>query len=149
MRKLSFIFMYLFQLKLVNPSPSRLEHLVTQMKWRLQEGQGEAIYEIGVEDNGMMVGLSKEELDSSLSTLNIMASRLGAHTTMLRHRLVDGRDANQSKQVAEVLVRRVAADQQVSLCSWYHLNFPISGKNCYKPYAKIAVVLIFFCLYWN
>ena len=109
--------MYLFQLKLVNPSPSRLEHLVTQMKWRLQEGQGEAIYEIGVEDNGMMVGLSKEELDSSLSTLNIMASRLGAHTTMLRHRLVDGRDANQSKQVAEVLVRRVAADQQVSLCS--------------------------------
>ena len=27
------------------------------MKWRLREGQGEAIYEIGVEDNGLMTGM--------------------------------------------------------------------------------------------
>ena len=27
-----------YKLKLVNPSPSRLEHLITQMKWRLEEG---------------------------------------------------------------------------------------------------------------
>ena len=27
-----------YKLKLVNPNPSRLEHLVTQMKWRLREG---------------------------------------------------------------------------------------------------------------
>lgn len=36
-----------YKLKLVDPSESRFEHLVTQMKWRLREGQGEAIYEIG------------------------------------------------------------------------------------------------------
>ena len=30
--------------------------LCSQMKWRLREGQGEAIYEIGVEDNGLMTG---------------------------------------------------------------------------------------------
>lgn len=36
-----------YKLKLINPSPSRLQHLVTQLKWRLREGQGEAIYEIG------------------------------------------------------------------------------------------------------
>lgn len=36
-----------YKLKLVEPSESRFEHLVTQMKWRLREGQGEAIYEIG------------------------------------------------------------------------------------------------------
>ncbi len=29
-----------YKLKLVNPSDQRLEHLVTQMKWRLREGQG-------------------------------------------------------------------------------------------------------------
>jgi len=29
-----------YKLKLVNPSNHRLEHLVTQMKWRLREGQG-------------------------------------------------------------------------------------------------------------
>ena len=37
-----------YKLKLVEPTDSRFEHLVTQMKWRLREGQGEAIYEIGM-----------------------------------------------------------------------------------------------------
>lgn len=36
-----------YKLKLINPSSQRFEHLVTQMKWRLREGQGEAIYQIG------------------------------------------------------------------------------------------------------
>lgn len=101
-----------YKLKLVNPSPSRLEHLVTQMKWRLQEGEGEAIYEIGVEDNGMFVGLTKEELDSSLNTLNVMASKLGAHTTLLRRPFVEDNGKVPRRQGAEVLVRRVPDDQQ-------------------------------------
>ena len=65
----------LFQLKLVQPTDSRFEHLVTQMKWRLQEGQGEAIYEIGVEDNGVVAGLNSYELEASLHTLNRMAKK--------------------------------------------------------------------------
>ena len=63
------------QLKLVNPSATRLEHLVTQMKWRLQEGQGEAIYEIGVEDSGLLAGLSNVDMTASLETLQRMADR--------------------------------------------------------------------------
>ena len=65
------------QLKLVSPSATRIEHLVTQMKWRLREGGCEAIYEIGVEDNGTVTGLTKEELDSSLCTINKLAQRYG------------------------------------------------------------------------
>jgi len=45
------------------------------MKWRLQEGGGEAIYEIGVEDSGMMAGLTEDELKRSLYTLNRMAEK--------------------------------------------------------------------------
>lgn len=41
-----------YKLKLINPSKQRLDHLVTQLKWRLNEGNGEAIYEIGVTDSG-------------------------------------------------------------------------------------------------
>ena len=67
-----------YKLKLVNPTAQRLEHLVTQMKWRLREGQGEAIYEIGVEDNGLMTGLSDVDMDSSIETLREMARRLEA-----------------------------------------------------------------------
>jgi len=65
----------LWQLKLVNPSANRLEHLVTQLKWRLQEGQGEAIYQIGVEDSGLLAGLSDVEMKASLKTLQLMADR--------------------------------------------------------------------------
>jgi hypothetical protein len=41
-----------YKLKLITPSKQRLDHLVTQLKWRLNEGSGEAIYEIGVTDSG-------------------------------------------------------------------------------------------------
>lgn len=63
------------QLKLVNPTPYRFEHLATQMKWRLQEGRGEAVYQIGVEDDGMLVGLSEEDMRASLKTLYKMAEK--------------------------------------------------------------------------
>uniref|UniRef100_A0A1B6CL06 Tr-type G domain-containing protein n=1 Tax=Clastoptera arizonana TaxID=38151 RepID=A0A1B6CL06_9HEMI len=95
-----------YKLKLVNPSKLRFEHLVTQMKWRLREGHGEAIYEIGVEDSGLLTGLSYNELTASLDTLELMARKLGATTTVLRERTVDG-----DRQMAEVLVRKVPDDQ--------------------------------------
>jgi GTPase len=41
------------------------------MKWRLQEGSGEAIYEIGVEDNGYLSGLTEQDMQSSLRTLHM------------------------------------------------------------------------------
>jgi GTPase len=46
------------------------------MKWRLEEGEGEAIYEIGVEDNGLLMGPSKTDLDASMESLETMALRL-------------------------------------------------------------------------
>lgn len=99
-----------YKLKLVSPSKQRFEHLVTQMKWRLREGQGEAIYEIGVEDNGVLAGLSDYEMSASLQTLQQMAFKLGATTTILRERLVDNENGN-GRKVAEVLVRKVPDDQ--------------------------------------
>lgn len=45
------------------------------MKWRLQEGQGEAIYKIGVEDNGICAGLKDDEMEQTMATLSQMADR--------------------------------------------------------------------------
>ncbi|XP_023227812.1 GTP-binding protein 2-like [Centruroides sculpturatus] len=101
-----------YKLKLVNPSKSRFEHLVTQMKWRLREGQGEAIYEIGVEDGGMLVGLTSKEMAASLHTLYLMAEKLGATLTVLRERTVSVNLNEEPRKAAEVLVRKVPDDQQ-------------------------------------
>lgn len=47
-----------YKLKLIEPSKQRLEHLITQLKWRLNEkGNGEAIYELGVTDCGKRTNL--------------------------------------------------------------------------------------------
>uniref|UniRef100_UPI00358ECD2C GTP-binding protein 2 n=1 Tax=Myxine glutinosa TaxID=7769 RepID=UPI00358ECD2C len=100
-----------YKLKLVNPSHYRFEHLVTQMKWRLQEGRGEAIYQIGVEDSGMIAGLSDNDMRASIKTLQHMADKLGADVTILRERKVDFVE-NSRKRVAEVLVRKVHDNQQ-------------------------------------
>lgn len=56
-----------------------MQHLITQMKWRLREGQGEAIYEIGVQDDGTIKGLTDKELDASMRTLKSMAAALDAN----------------------------------------------------------------------
>jgi GTPase len=51
-----------YKLKLISPSDDRLDHLATQMTYRIKEGLGDAYYRIGVEDNGKPTGLEKEEM---------------------------------------------------------------------------------------
>nr|XP_036224780.1 GTP-binding protein 2 isoform X1 [Bactrocera oleae] len=95
-----------YKLKLISPSKHRFEHLVTQMKWRLREGNGEAVYEIGVSDSGHLHGLNEKDMSASLATLKQMAQKLGASTSVLRRKYIATR-----RSVAEVLVRKIPDDQ--------------------------------------
>jgi hypothetical protein len=54
------------------------------MKWRLLEGGGEAIYELGVADSGALVGLSPSDLRATLNTLRAMAAEIGAHVIIAK-----------------------------------------------------------------
>ncbi|VDO24056.1 unnamed protein product [Haemonchus placei] len=101
-----------YKVKLVNPSSSRLQHLITQMKWRLREGQGEAVYEVGVEDGGKMSGLSDVEMEASLITLKAMANALDASMVILTEKDVTPRGCCSRRRVVEVLVRKVPESQQ-------------------------------------
>lgn len=76
------------------------------MQWRLREGLGEAIYEIGVEDSGILLGLTQEELEASMKTLRRMAKQLGASLTVIREKNLVGVNG-QTRKAAEVLVRKV------------------------------------------
>ncbi|EZA61167.1 hypothetical protein DMN91_004628 [Ooceraea biroi] len=130
-----------YKLKLINPSSQRFEHLVTQMKWRLREGQGEAIYRIGVEDNGRLAGLTKEEMKASLKTLKDMASRLGATMRVLRERVTtssasknltsqrNSNNNNEEKKVAEVLVKKLRKDDREDQDSIVDLRLAVTGAQ--------------------
>uniref|UniRef100_A0A8R1TXV4 Tr-type G domain-containing protein n=1 Tax=Onchocerca volvulus TaxID=6282 RepID=A0A8R1TXV4_ONCVO len=102
-----------YKVKLVDPSLSRMQHLITQMKWRLREGQGEAIYEIGVQDDGTIKGLTDKELDSSMRTLKSMAAALNASIVVLRERDVTPKNITCCRRrVVELLVRKIPDNQQ-------------------------------------
>ncbi|MHA2501864.1 MAG: GTP-binding protein [Candidatus Kariarchaeaceae archaeon] len=90
---------YKFTLEGKEGQDGRLEQLASQMRFRLFEGQGEAYYYLGVEDNGTPLGLPQSDLDESIRILEEVAERAGAKVTVLRRS--EGNDG----QVAELLVR--------------------------------------------
>jgi GTPase len=92
-----------YKLKLINPSKQRLDHLVTQMKWRLNEGDGECFYQIGVSDNGFLHGLNDNDMASSMATLKLMAGQIGASIQMLKRKILPT-----GRMCCEVLVRKMS-----------------------------------------
>ena len=73
-----------YKLKLTDISPARFARLVTQLKWRLLEGGGQAYYELGVADSGALIGLSRADLEQSLETLEMMAGEIGASVIVVK-----------------------------------------------------------------
>ena len=96
-----------YKLKLVTPSAARFQQLVTQLKYRLAEGGGQAIYEIGVEDDGNLKGLDADEMRASLATLSRMCASLDATMRVLHRRRAPAPDG-EKLEVAEVLVQALA-----------------------------------------
>lgn len=60
-------------------APVKLEALVPG----LEESRG-ALYEIGVSDDGTLVGLTKDEMSESIATLRVMAASLGCTIDVVR-----------------------------------------------------------------
>lgn len=103
------------------------------------------ILSIGVEDNGRLAGLSKEEMKASLKTLKDMASRLGATISVLRERLatsssnktlVSQSNSNnnmnnnkEEKKVAEVLVKKLRKDDREDQDSIVDLRLAVTGAQ--------------------
>jgi GTPase len=51
---------------LTNIDNNRREEFISQMMWRIKEGRGEAIYYLGVENNGTFYNWSKNEIKQSI-----------------------------------------------------------------------------------
>ncbi|MGB9704746.1 MAG: GTP-binding protein, partial [Pyrobaculum sp.] len=82
-----------------------VDRLAGQLKRRLAEGGGEAVYLIGVSNDGRPLGLPDEELLRALGVLREMARRVGASFYILR--VSDGIRG----KVAEVLLRIASREE--------------------------------------
>ena len=65
-----------YKLKLINLDTETLNKRSTQMLYRVNEGSGEAIYYIGVLDNGSVVGINIDEYNESIKNLKIISSNI-------------------------------------------------------------------------
>ncbi|KAF8483447.1 hypothetical protein DFH94DRAFT_721830 [Russula ochroleuca] len=101
-----------YKLHLINPSSSRFARLVTQMKWRLLEGGGQAIYELGVADSGDLVGLLPDDLRATLDTLHAMAAEIGARVIISKEIEVTDTDIPEAGFRAQVHKRHGSRDSR-------------------------------------
>ncbi|KFA61665.1 hypothetical protein S40285_07831 [Stachybotrys chlorohalonatus IBT 40285] len=66
----------------------------------LEESRG-ALYEIGVSDDGTLIGLTKDEMDESLTTLRVMAASLGCSVEVVRMVLVGDCEWTESTELVD------------------------------------------------
>lgn len=72
-----------YKRQLINVPQVRIEKLTSQMKWRLNEGRGEAIYVIGIEDDGFLIGIPQKELIATQNILQKIAKTLSCKVTVI------------------------------------------------------------------
>lgn len=89
-----------YKLKLDKSSDDRIKELITQMRYRCEQGEGECFYNLGVEDNGALFGLTDEEYEETIKILNIVAEKNNYSVQILTKTPVKSK-----KNVYEVLIR--------------------------------------------
>lgn len=74
-----------YKLKLIGITEDKLEKRITQMKFRLREGNGECHYCIGVEDCGNPLGITEDEMKESIGVIETMVKRIEAHIIKIEY----------------------------------------------------------------
>ncbi|MCS7106400.1 MAG: GTP-binding protein, partial [Candidatus Aenigmarchaeota archaeon] len=67
------------------------QHLASQMKFRLEVGDGKAVYILGVDDKGNVKGLSEIELEESLNVLKVVAREINAEIEKVEKFMENGK----------------------------------------------------------
>ena len=99
-----------YKWKLINKSESNIENLATQMRYRCNEGGSECIYNIGVEDDGTITGITEDEYEETIKTLNSAANKNNYSINLLSETRVDN-----EKKIYEVLVREINVEQYIDI----------------------------------
>jgi GTPase len=97
---------------LTDPAEENVPALVELVKERLEEGHGEALFDVGLEDNGDSMGFSKEAWEFALERMGAVCDELKADYKILMTRNVGGdvevgpRDAKETGASGKMLLRQ-------------------------------------------
>jgi GTPase len=98
-----------YKRELLNLDEDTINKRMTQMKYRIYEGLGEALYFIGVTDDGKMIGLNEEEYNQSVNNLELIASKIDCSILKIS-------ESNKKNQyVGEYLIRENDKNNYIEL----------------------------------
>jgi GTPase len=89
-----------YKLQLIDIPSVRITNLATQMRYRVNQGDGEATYIIGLKNDGTPIGLNEEEEDISIDILQKIASEISMVITLINRVVLPD-----NRVVLEFLVR--------------------------------------------
>jgi len=73
-----------YKYRLTMFSQTKEERFVSQMKYRLYEGKGKALYIIGIKDDGTPIGLNRDELINTLEIFKSLANKINVKINNIR-----------------------------------------------------------------
>jgi GTPase len=73
-----------YKLHILHTCNTRLNKLITQIKFRLNQGSGCAIYNLGYTDSGSPIGLSYNELYENLGLFHKLVENANGHITSIK-----------------------------------------------------------------
>jgi elongation factor 1-alpha len=106
-----------YKLTLSESYEDKLEKLSTQIKYRVNEGGGEALFVLGVSDDGEVVGLTEEEYKRSFELLKKAAEKVNVQVGELRI------EKGGNGIIAQILLRRTR-ESDYPIC----LTIPVLGN---------------------
>ena len=94
-----------YKSQLINLCPLRKEKLATQLSYRLREGNGECVYQVGISDNGLLKGLNDNDLNISIANLSAICEKVNASINYISIKQITEKNIVNQKKVAEVFIR--------------------------------------------
>lgn len=67
-----------YKRNLVNMTPDKIKKYATQLQFRIIEGLGKAVYIIGVEDNGKIIGVNNADADNCQNKMDLICNEIDA-----------------------------------------------------------------------
>ena len=92
-----------YKFKLTDLTIEHRDRLVAQMKYRLQNGDGEATYDIGITDAGFPLGITGEQMNESLANLTEIATLAGANIASIRKNAVTHTSTSEHELISKYL----------------------------------------------
>jgi len=92
----------------LSSEPSRLKTLITQLISRLDEGNGLAIYYIGLDDDGSYYGITTMEFSISCSVLKMMCDKTDSH--IIENKIITFK--NKTIYKVTIIINNVIRDEQ-------------------------------------